>query len=225
MEKLIISDVHLRSERCNAKALLKMLKASSYKELIIVGDLSEKEGKFSDDQFRVVDYLFKNKEKVTCIYGNHDRHDKTIVAGILGKRMLKEYEWPMGKKRCLAIHGHNLDWVHRIFEEPLIDKAFYDFLWLFKKINFAGFNAVKWHDSLHDGFSDSVAQKAMKYAKKKGIDVIICGHTHKPLHRTCQGKNGKEIHYFNSGGWIKGLCASYITIDEYGNVKLHSMAP
>ncbi len=157
-----------------------------------------------------------------CVW-KHDRKDTTLSKRILGIPARKKYEWTRGGKKFCAIHGDKLDVASFLFDEPLVDKVFYDFLWLFKKINFGGFNAVTWHDSFHDTFSESIAKKAMAYAKKKGIDVIICGHTHKPLYRNCLGKNGKEVHYFNSGGWIKGLCSSYITIDEHGNVQLHEL--
>lgn len=129
-----------------------------------------------------------------------------------------------GKKFC-AIHGHQFDRFCFIFDEPLIDKIFLHFMWLFKMINILGFNAVKWHDSFHDNFSDFIAKKAMKYAKKKNIDVIICGHTHKPLHFNFSDKNGKKIDYFNCGGWIKDLCSSYITIDKNCKVELYSLNP
>lgn len=61
MKKLIVSDIHLRSEDCNAKGLLDLLKASSYEELIIVGDLFEKEGRINDEQFEVITYLWKHR--------------------------------------------------------------------------------------------------------------------------------------------------------------------
>ena len=219
---LIISDIHLGLEFCNAKVLLEILEGYSYQKLIIVGDLYERGGIINDEQFKVIKYLRENREKIIYIDGNHDPSDG--LPNILGIDMVKKYEWSLGTKRFCAMHGHQFDKWCFIFNEPLVDKIFSSILRFFKMINVQEFNVAKWFDSLHEKFSLHIANKAIKYAKRHKINIIICGHTHRLSHVEFFDRNGCAIDYFNCGGWVEDLC-SFITIDENCAIKLHSIDP
>ncbi len=233
---LVISDIHLGSLLCNARELLEFLQGCIYDVLIVLGDLYEDGQIISDEQFEIIRYLRQNREKVIYIRGNHDWRKKKSGNGILGIPTREEYEWSVGGKNFYALHGDRFDRFLFIFDEPLVDKIFYRFTWLFKMINIFGVNGTNWHDGVHKFFSNLIDKRAIKHTKainrkrkKEGnenaIDVTICGHTHKPVHVISYDKNGKEVHhYVNSGGWVDGLC-SYVAIDKNGKVKLDSLAP
>lgn len=219
---LIISDVHLGSQICNERILLETLKEYSYDILIIVGDLYEEGGVISDEQFEVIIYLRENKKRIIYIDGNHDPAEQSLVSGILDVDVEKNFKWHIAGRKFCALHGHQFDRICFIFSEPLIDQIFLFLIKFLKRINIQGYNIKKWLGCLHDKFSLHIAKKAKKYAKKHGVDVVICGHTHKPLHLVFTDKTG-TIDYYNCGGWIDDVC-SFITIDENGKVELHSVA-
>lgn len=76
-----------------------------------------------------------------------------------------------------------------------------------------------WVDFFHKQFALSIAKKIKKYAIKRKADVIICGHTHIPLHDVFHDKKGRKIEYFNCGSWLEERC-SYVTVDEHGAAEL-----
>ncbi len=218
---LIISDIHLGSKICNSVILLETLKGYFYEKLIIVGDLYERGGVFTDEHFEFLRYLRENRGKIIYIDGNHDPAGEGLINGIIGIDAVKKYKWEICGKKLCAIHGHQFDKLCFIFSEPLIDKIFMNFVWCLKMINMHWFNIAKWLDDFHNNLSFRFANKAKKYAKKHKINIIICGHIHKPLHLTFTDKNG-SIEYFNCGSWVEDTC-SFITIDENGKIKLHSI--
>ena len=221
---LLISDIHLGSNECNSRKLLEFLENCSYNILIILGDLYEEGQLINDEQFKIIGYLRKNRGKIIYIDGNHDPADESLVNEFIGISVKKKYEWSMSGKKFCAIHGHQFDKFCFVFDSILMDKIFLHFMWLLKMINIFGFNAEKWLDSFHNNFANVIVKKAVKYAKRKKIDIIIFGHTHKPTEITFNCKNDKKIEYFNCGGWIGDLC-SYITIDENYKIELHLLAP
>lgn len=223
--KRLISDIHIGSEDCKAESLLELLeKSPDDEEWIIVGDLFQEGGVISDKQFEVIEWLRKNRKRVICVDGNHDPIEKGLIEKIIGINVLKKYEWWVFGKKICAIHGHQFDRLCFFFREPLIDKMFINFLWFLRMINIQGFNVAKWIDNIHNRFSRHIASKAIKYAKKHKIDVIICGHTHMPSHFVSSDKNGRTIDYYNCGGWIDNPC-SFIIIDENCKIELRSIFP
>ena len=220
---LIISDIHLGHASCNAGTLLEFLTNSSFGTLIILGDLFEIGGTISDEQFKILEYLRQMRDKIVYIDGNHDPRHEVLVKEIIGVKPIRKYIWDMGGKRFCAMHGHQFDKFCFIFSLSLIDKLFSKLISFLKMIHFERFSLKRWIDYYHNKFSDHIAKKAIRYAKRRGFDVMICGHTHVPLELTYRRRK-RVIQYFNSGCLVENQC-SYITIDKDGNVKLHSMTP
>jgi UDP-2,3-diacylglucosamine pyrophosphatase LpxH len=67
--------------------------------------------------------------------------------------------------------------------------------------------------------TDIVAHDAFEFARREGIDVIICGHAHEGMKQIFH-EGGRTIEYWNSEDWT-GLDCSFITIDEKGSTELH----
>lgn len=59
-----------------------------------------------------------------------------------------------------------------------------------------------------------VEKKAIEYARKRGYDIICCGHTHHAV----INESG-PVWYYNSGCWTERPC-HYLTI-ENGTVQQH----
>ncbi|OGZ64555.1 MAG: hypothetical protein A3A98_03295 [Candidatus Staskawiczbacteria bacterium RIFCSPLOWO2_01_FULL_40_39] len=216
---LVISDIHLGSDICNAKMLLETLQSYEYRKLIIVGDLFQDGGVLNDEHFEVIKYLRAYREKIKCIDGNHDPVEESLVNGVIGIHVVKKYHWEMNGKKLCAMHGHQFDKWCFIFSEPFIDRFFLNFMWLLKMVTIKGWSLASWFESFHNEFSRRLADRAIKYARKKNIDMIICGHTHQPVHVKFRGKKS-EVDYFNCGAWVENMC-SFITIDKDCNIQLH----
>ena len=221
IHNMVISDVHLESEDCRPDLLLMVLENYFYDELIIDGDLREKGEIINSKNLGVVEYLLENNKKIIYVDGNHDPAGKKFVGKILGIKTLKKYRWKVNGKKFCAIHGHQFDRFLFIFSEPLIDKMISKLFLLAQKIDQKKLHIAKWIDDFHNRLSHNIAKKAIKYAKKHHIDVIICGHTHKPAHIIdYDEKRRRTVEYFNCGDWTNGIC-SFITISEDGKAELH----
>jgi UDP-2,3-diacylglucosamine pyrophosphatase LpxH len=228
---IIISDVHLRSENCQARLLLKTLGEYEYEIILIDGDLVEDDRASSDNakmnyhQFLVVEYLRKVirekiGKKVIRIRGNHDPSGMDFINDLLGIKTLKEYYWEMNGKNFCAVHGDRFD--RFVFRNPFLSKAISTLFLFLQKIDTRKRYLTRMIDGLHNKWfrlAEEVADGAKNFALKENIDVIICGHVHKGEHRIFK-ENGHTIEYWNSGDWTGHNC-SFITIDNSGVVELH----
>src|SRR3989338_1468900 len=215
---LAVSDIHLGSEYCKANSLISAMLTYDFEQLIIVGDLQEdQKPPFCNAQWELVKYLCENRDKITYIEGNHD-----IKGKWLGKILCMEAKKKLivkiaGKKVCF-IHGHQFDKIGFVFNEPTIDWMFIRAMRIIKHLHINGYGfgyLQSCLESFHNGFSERVAQNAYKYAKHRGIKLIVCGHTHVPM-RFRQ----KTVEYINCGAWVDDIC-SFVTIDEDCKTELH----
>ena len=62
--------------------------------------------------------------------------------------------------------------------------------------------------------SKIVAGGRNRLRRKKGVDSIICGHTHKPMIQKNEEKRKRDLLYKNTGCWTLHTVSSYVTIDE-----------
>jgi len=205
---LIISDLHLGSALCRAEDILKILK-SDWDTLVLLGDV------FSDlnferltrKQWDILTYLRKagKHKEIIWVHGNHD--DGLLLLGnLLGIEVVEQYEFKVGVKRCLAVHGHQFD--NAILGHPRVSKII---SWVFlelQKIPVRGiFKWIDKHSGRFQNISKRVSGNAIKYGYDHGYDVVICGHTHESTYIPGTPE------YFNSGCWVKSP-ASYIRITE-----------
>ncbi len=229
---IVISDVHLRSDNCQAKLLLETLKNFDYEILLIVGDLIEDDKapsykiKMKWDQFQLIEYLRERLRKqhegksVIRILGNHDPFDHDFIGEILGIESRREYRWEMAGKKFCAIHGHQFD--RFVFRNAVLSNFIAKLAFYLQKIDSRARFLTRKIDSLYNKWyrlSDLVARGAIDYAYSEHIDIIICGHTHESLERRHQ-EGSRTIEYWNSGDWTGHHCG-FLTITESGEVERH----
>src|SRR5437764_4518738 len=115
-DTLIIWDLHLGSDISRANAALKVLKESSFRRLILLGDI------FCDLDFRrltkphwkFLSYIRKLSNpkrgiEVVWVEDNHDRGLSQVMSHLVGVKVYEEYTWSFAGHRHLAIHGHQFD--------------------------------------------------------------------------------------------------------------------
>jgi UDP-2,3-diacylglucosamine pyrophosphatase LpxH len=209
---LIISDLHLGSRVSRAKEATEFLKKFEFKKLILLGDIFEdlNFNRLRNDDWKFLALLthFSKTRKVRWVAGNHDKDLAKIFAVFTGAKVYSVYKWRYGRKKFLAIHGHQFD--NFLTDNPLLSliaPQIYNFIQLVDFSDKRISRYIKRQSKLWMRNSEKVAARAFLYARLRRIDYIFCGHTHK----TIQERRGK-IHYFNSGCWTE-IPSTYITID------------
>src|SRR5690242_21837362 len=100
IDALIISDVHLGSEISRARDALRLLKSTSFRRLILLGDI------FCDLNFRRLkkqhwQFLShirklsnpKRQVEVVWVEGNHDQGLSEVMSHLVGVKVHQEYQW------------------------------------------------------------------------------------------------------------------------------------
>lgn len=221
-DTVILSDLHLGSEVCRAKAALEMLRGISFRRLILLGDI------FCDLNFRrlkkehwqFLSYIRKLSNpkrgvEVVWVEGNHDYGLSQVMSHLVGVEVYQEYEWWFGGIRHLAIHGHQFD--RFVVNNHFISNLFTAIHEKLQKLSFGRKRIVGFlerFDTVWLRLSDKVAGGALAHAQHRNIQRIFCGHTHEAM---SAGRGA--IQYFNSGSWTQDT-ATYITVDEEG-VNIH----
>lgn len=223
-----ISDLHLGTRRCKARALHEFLVNHRSEVLYLVGDVVDGwnvgDGWYwSDDQESVVREIAAWKRhggRVVCLPGNHDEASTAFVRERLGPEIdLREHviHRTAEGRRMLVIHGHQ-------FDRALNPNRWN---WL---IGSRGYGAVQrfseWFSSSarHDADADADegpardfkarVKRAVEYltdfrdqavvdaARSHRTDGVICGHIHRAEERTIG-----DVLYVNDGDWVHSCTA------------------
>ena len=225
-DTIILSDLHLGSEVSRARAALQMLKATSFRRLILLGDI------FCDLNFRrlkkehwhFLSHIRKLSNpkrgvEVVWVEGNHDYGLAEVMSHLVGIPVYQEYEWEYGGVRHLAIHGHQFD--SFLISNHLLSNVFSAIHEGLQKVSFGRRRIVGFlerFDTVWLRLSHKVARSALQYGKSRDAQRVFCGHTHEAMHASDNG-----IHYVNTGSWTQAI-ATYIAIDETG-VAIHEYQP
>ena len=219
IDTLIISDLHLGTDVSQPEKVLELLKSYSFQKLILLGDVFDSLDfrDIPEKSLELIHHIGKiaRKKKVRWVVGNHDQGLEKIFSPLFNSKIYETYEWKIGEKKCVAIHGHQ-------FDRFLVDNAFLSYLAtevynLIQKFDGKDNTLSHFLKKKSKGWlrlSDKVARSAIRFAKKRGADFVFCGHTHKALEKSSEG-----VRYFNSGCWTD-FPADYITI-EGGDIELH----
>ena len=136
---------------------------------------------------------------------------------VLGIKVCKEYKWEHNSEKCLAIHGHQFDYI--ITNNEKIINFIYYFHTLIQDLEYSTNQLSKYllqKSSSCINLSDKVGKYAIQYALKNGSKNIFCGHTHKVMSLT-----SNDINYYNTGSWTDSP-SSYISICSEG-IKIHEL--
>lgn len=224
VDTLIVSDLHLGLPAARPKDLLRVLEAVRFNRLILLGDV------FHDwsfrhlcaDTWRLLAHVrrvgLRREAELVWVLGNHDRHLAQLVARLIGVEAKESFRWRYAGRTFLALHGDRFDgFVSRHARAADLGSRAYAFAqrWLSR-----GGEWPKLLDRLHVGLSslgEQVASGARAHARELGVDVIVCGHTHRPNHAVFEpdGPGGRRVEYVNAGCWVERP-ASFVTVGASG---------
>lgn len=218
---IVISDVHLGSPVSRPRELVKLLEHYSFRQLILNGDIFDdlnlKRFRESDWYFlRYLRYLSNDRTiKVIWVIGNHDGN-ADLLSDLLGLRIYQEYKWTYDGKSYMAIHGHQFD--HFLQKHVILSDIaswFYHLAQLLDGERQLLSRFIKRTSKAWLRLSHKVGDRALKYAYERGVEVVICGHTHQALY-----KSNDATVYYNSGCWTD-TPSHYITIDTINGVTVN----
>jgi len=223
---VVLSDIHLGTRGCQAKALLKYLKGIRPEILILNGDIIDiwqfKKRYWPASHMKVIKEIMSMASKKTKVYyitGNHDEVLRKFANEQIGNIYIKnQLVLELSGQKVWFFHGDVFDvimqhskWLAKagaigydtlIFVNLLINSISKALgkgnVSISKKIKENVKSAVK--------YINNFEQTAALLAAKKGYDAIVCGHIHHPEMREIFSES-KSISYMNSGDWIENLTA------------------
>jgi UDP-2,3-diacylglucosamine pyrophosphatase LpxH len=221
MTTILISDIHLGA-RNNRTDLLAGLLRTDFDRLILNGDTVDSVNfrRFRACDWRIVEQLrcVAKERELVLLRGNHDgtTGDEAgfgpldALAELLDTQWHEEYILPVGSERYLVMHGDqfdrtlNLSWVGDAAD------------WFYRQTQRGSTSVarfLKGRVKQWGGVVDCVQRGAIRYARQKGSDGVITGHTHFAHDEVIDG-----VHYLNTGCWVDWPC-SYVLVQS-GEARL-----
>ena len=223
LDAIILSDIHLGSDNCQARKVSHFLHQVADGELatqrlILNGDVFDSIDfrRLTKSHWKVLSLLRKLSDHVEIIWlcGNHDGSAE-IVSHLLGVTVMDDIILESGTERLLILHGH-------VFDEFLDNHPI--LTWIGDQI----YNFLQWIDGSHAiakmakhrskiflRCAQKIEDDSIRAAQRRDCTMVCCGHTHHAVAHTDQ-----PIPYFNSGCWTELPC-TYLSVEK-GVVKLHT---
>jgi UDP-2,3-diacylglucosamine pyrophosphatase LpxH len=225
LDAVIVSDIHLGSDNCEAKRLCRFLEQLVDGELhtstlILNGDVFDSIDfrRLKKQHWKVLSLIRKLSDKMHIIWisGNHDGPTE-IVSHLLGTTVQEEHVLESGGRRILVLHGHIFD---EFIEAHPILTWFSDVIyWLLQCVD-RTHSFAKWAKKSSKVFlrcAKKVEDGSIDRARKRGCSAVCCGHTHHAM-----VEDSRDVHYFNGGCWTEWP-GTYLTIID-GQIRLESFA-
>ena len=222
-DAVVISDIHLGSENCQAKYLVHFLESlrsgsMTTQRLILNGDVFDSIDfrRLKKQHWRILSAIRKLSDdiEITWINGNHDGPAE-IISHLLGVTCSDEITVESGGAKILFLHGHRFDeFISRFPVLTWIADRIYHLLQKIDKTHYFA-KLAKRNSKIFLRCAQKIETDATKYAAKKGCQTVCCGHTHLPV-----ANNTSPVQYYNSGCWTEKPC-HYLTVLD-GVVELHS---
>lgn len=211
-DAIIISDLHLGSDNCQAKDLHHFLHDINTKKLILNGDVFDSIDfrRLKKHHWKVLSQIRKmtDKMEVVWIAGNHDG-PADIISHLLGITVCRQYIFESGLKKILCLHGDVFDTY--LNENPFmtwIGDLIYSFLQKIDRTHCLARLAKK-SSKTYLRCADKIMEGAIALADKLEADFVCCGHSHQAM---------ESEKYFNSGCWTEKPC-TYLKVKN-GDVVL-----
>lgn len=225
VDAIIVSDLHLGSENCQAKMLCGFLEELADEpekrpaKLILNGDVFDSFDfrRLKKNHWKVLSWIRKLADQMDIIWlcGNHDGSAE-IVSHLLGITVQDEFLLDSGERKILILHGHVFD--EFLDAHPILtwlgDQVYYFLQWIDKTHRFA--KMAKKGSKTFLRCARIIQEKSVAYAQRKKCHAVCCGHTHQAKLHT-----EDEVHYYNSGCWTELPC-TYLTVED-GLVQLHQV--
>jgi UDP-2,3-diacylglucosamine pyrophosphatase LpxH len=222
-DAVVISDIHLGSDNCQAKYLVHFLESIRHgtmptKRLILNGDVFDSIDfrRLKKQHWRILSLLRKLSDEIeiTWINGNHDGPAE-IVSHLLGVTCSDEITVESGDAKILFLHGHRFDeFISRYPVLTWFADRIYHYLQKIDKTHYFA-KLAKRNSKIFLRCAQKIEADSIKYAAKKGCTAVCCGHTHLPVSNSVG-----TIGYFNSGCWTEKPC-HYLTVLD-GTIELRS---
>lgn len=221
VEAIVLSDIHLGSDNCQAKELVGFLERIHSREIetariIFNGDVFDSFDfrRLNKNHWRVLSMLRKMSDEIDIvwIHGNHD-DAADVFSHLLGVEVRDEIVLASGGRRILIHHGHRFD--QFIDRHPIltaIADSIYRLLQYVDRSHYFA-RAAKRRSKVFLRCTERIRSKSIELAQRMYCNAVCCGHTH---HATAD--SSEPIQYFNSGCWTELPC-HYLTIDR-GQVTL-----
>lgn len=226
VDVVVVSDVHLGTVGCHAKAFLNYLRSVEPRVLVLNGDIIDiwqfTRFYWPKSHMKVLKRLMKmvaSGVEVYYVTGNHDELLRKFVNQHLGNfHLVNKVVLELEGKKAWIFHGDVFDvvtvhsrWLARL------GSLGYDVLILINHLaNFLsvkmGRGRISLSKSIKDGVKSAVKfvgdfeKTAISLALENGFDFVVCGHIHKPELRQVVTERGR-VTYLNSGDWIENLTA------------------
>jgi UDP-2,3-diacylglucosamine pyrophosphatase LpxH len=221
---VFISDVHLGTPGCQAKALLAFLKAHPSERLYLIGDIIDgwqlrRRWYWPQSHNDVIQKILRRARKgckVTFIPGNHDEFARHFLGHKFGGVDVVEdaIHTTADGRKLWVIHGDHFDGVIQYAKWlAYLGDNLYEFtLRLNTHLNSLRARLGLPYWSLSQYLKHRV-KTALNYvlqfegavaaeARKRGLDGVVCGHIHRAEMRDIDGTL-----YCNDGDWVESLTA------------------
>lgn len=237
LEVAVISDLHLATHASKPKKILRYLKTTHPRLLVLNGDIIDS-WRFSRNYFpkshlKVVRQFIKMMEKGVQVYyitGNHDEFLRKFIPAQFGNlKIVNQLILELNGTKTWIFHGdifdhiiHHTKWLAKLGAAcygllTLINNALNRALKLFGKHEIIIYKSIK-NRLVKDKVNLSGFEKSIGIAAtSQGYQTVICGHTHIPKDKLIP-VNGEKVHYLNCGDWVE-----HFTAAEYcnGNWQLY----
>jgi UDP-2,3-diacylglucosamine pyrophosphatase LpxH len=219
-DAIIISDLHLGSDNCQAKSLCAFLESIVEGErrtakLILNGDVFDSIDfrRLKKNHWKVLSLIRKLSDKIEIIWicGNHDGSAE-IISHLLGVQVADEFVLASSRRHILVLHGHVFD--EFLDAHPVLTWLGDLIYWFLQSIDRTHYFAklAKRNSKTFLRCSQIIEDKSRRYARGKQCSAVCCGHTHHAVANWTE-----NVHYFNSGCWTE-LPSTYLTIVD-GNIE------
>ncbi len=210
---LVISDLHLGSDVCQAKLLEEFLiwAVEHCDQLVINGDIFDDLNfkRLTKRHFACLKVIRRNTDRqdfrLVWVRGNHDG-PIDIISHVVGVDILDEYVYDNHRIRLLILHGDQFDTF--ITANPFLTGVACGLFYFIQKwmphraARFIRRITKQWQRN-----SERIEQRAVEYARARGFRFVTCGHTHFPL----VAEHG-DVKYLNSGTWTDFPPCPYVAV-------------
>lgn len=220
-DAVILSDLHLGSDNCQAELICHCLEqirsgAIATNTLILNGDVIDSIDfrRLRKKHWKVLSLIRKLSDEIDIIWicGNHDGSAE-IISHLLGVTVADEHILESADRRILIFHGHIFD--EFLDKHPILSWIADQIYFLLQRIDRSHRLAkvAKRGSKTFLRCAEKIKQGAMDKARRQGCTDVCCGHTHQ-----AREDRDEAIPYFNSGCWTELPC-TYLTVTN-GTIHL-----
>jgi UDP-2,3-diacylglucosamine pyrophosphatase LpxH len=210
---LVISDLHLGSDVCQARLLEEFLEWGVHqtRELVINGDIFDDLNftRLTKRHFACLKIIRRNSDRddfrLVWVRGNHDG-PADIVSHIVGVEILDEYVYRNNQVELLILHGDQFDTFVTNFV-MLTDLACGVFYYIQRWMPHRASRWIRRISKRWQRNSELIERRATEYARNHGYRYVTCGHTHLPLASEVEG-----VRYINSGTWTEAPPCPFVAV-------------